>query len=92
MVGCLQVVRTYSSAKEIKVYLCFSYIVFLCAKMENNNYFRKEIKVRENFQAGEKLSTVSRVFTNLLSKLSQTFDTSGFTTEDMKAWRTCFNY
>ena len=43
MVGCLQVVRIYYFMKEIEIYICFSYIVFLFVKTENNNSI-KEIK------------------------------------------------
>ena len=55
MVGCLQVVRIYSS-----VYIRASYIVFLNVKTENNNFI-KEIKhvlgkaKFENYRAGETL-------------------------------------
>ena len=43
VVGNLQVVRMYSFMKEIKVYIRASYIVFLFAKTQNNNFI-KEIK------------------------------------------------
>ena len=43
MIGCLQVVITYSFMKEIKLYIRASYIIFLFVKLENNNFI-KEIK------------------------------------------------
>ena len=42
MIGCHQVVRTYSFVKGIKLYIHASYIVVLFIKLENN--FIKEIK------------------------------------------------
>ena len=37
MIGCLQVVRIYSSMNEIKVYIHASYIIFLFVKTKTNN-------------------------------------------------------
>ena len=43
MIGCLLVVRIYTFMKEIKLYICALYTIFLFVKSENNNFI-KEIK------------------------------------------------
>ena len=41
MIGCHQVVKVYSFAKEIKLRIRASYIVFLFVKSKNNNFIEK---------------------------------------------------